>query len=33
VYCQGKNSKAEFITKNRILDKDISDLDITFYLE
>lgn len=33
VYCQGKNSKAEFITKNRILDNDISDLDITFYLE
>ena len=33
VYCQWENSKAEFITKNRILDKDISDLDITFYLE
>ena len=33
VYCQGDNSKAEFITKNRILEKDISDLDITFYLE
>jgi len=33
VYCNWKNSKAEFITKNRILDKDISDLNITFYLE
>jgi len=33
VYCKWKNSKAEFTTKNRILEKDISDLDITFYLE
>jgi len=33
VYCKWKNSKAEFITKNRILDKDISELDIRFYLE
>ena len=32
-YCKWKKSKAEFITKNKILDKDISDLDITFYLE
>lgn len=32
VFCNGKNSKADFITKNRILDTDISDLDITFYL-
>ena len=33
VYCQGKNSKAEFISKSKILNKDISDLDIAFYLE
>lgn len=32
VYCNWKESKAEFITKNKILDKDISDLDITFNL-
>ena len=33
VICKWKNSKAEFITKNRILDKDISELDIEFHLE
>lgn len=33
VYCKWKNSKADFTTKNRILEKDISDLNITFYLE
>ncbi len=32
VKCIWKNSRAEFITKNRILDKDISDLDIKFEL-
>ena len=32
VFCNWKNSKAEFTVKNRILDKDISDLDITFHL-
>ena len=33
IYCKWKGSKAEFITKNRILDKDISELDIKIYLE
>jgi len=33
VFCKWENSKAEFITKNRILDKDISELDIEFFLE
>lgn len=33
VYCKWKNSKADFTTKNRMLEKDISDLNITFYLE
>jgi len=32
IFCDGKNSKAEFTTKNKILDKDISDLNITFHL-
>ena len=31
--CKWENSKAEFITKNRILDKDISELDIEIELE
>ena len=33
VYLQWENSKADFITKNKVLDKDISELDINFYLE
>jgi Fe-S cluster assembly scaffold protein SufB len=33
IYCKWDNSKAEFITKNKILEKDISDLDIKIYLQ
>ena len=33
VYLEGENAKADFITKNKILDGDISDLDIQFFLE
>lgn len=33
IYCKWKNAKWEFITKNRILDKDMSELDISIYLE
>jgi len=33
VYCQWENAKADFITKNKVLDWDISDLDIKFFLE
>jgi len=33
IYCKWKNSKAEFITKNKILDKDISELNIKIFLE
>ncbi|MCD5382721.1 SufD family Fe-S cluster assembly protein [Candidatus Gracilibacteria bacterium] len=32
VYCNGENSKADFITKNRIMDGDVSKLDIKFFL-
>jgi len=33
VYLKWENAKADFITKNKVLDSDISDLDIQFYLE
>ncbi len=32
VYCNWENSKTDFITKNRILNKDVSKLNIKFYL-
>ena len=32
VYCNWENSKADFITKNRIMDGDVSKLDIKFFL-
>lgn len=33
VYLQWENAKWDFITRNKVLDKDITELDINFYLE
>lgn len=33
IYCKWKGSKAEFTAKSKILNKDVSDLEVVFYLE